>query len=106
LIAAGVLHRLLALTQLKFSNSMIDAWWCSLQHQWLFFTRALLRGTVGRLVAFSVDEHNRVLPQRACRGQTPDEMYIGAGHQFRRNVSPRLCAPCTARPQLSSVCQQ
>ena len=36
LIAAGVLHRLLAFTELKVSNSMIEAWWRSLKHQWLF----------------------------------------------------------------------
>ena len=36
LIATGVLRRLLAFTELKFSNSMIEAWWRSLKHQWLF----------------------------------------------------------------------
>jgi transposase InsO family protein len=36
LITTGVLRRLLAFTELKFSNSMIEAWWRSLKHQWLF----------------------------------------------------------------------
>jgi putative transposase len=36
LIDTGVLRRLLAFTELKFSNSMIEAWWRSLKHQWLF----------------------------------------------------------------------
>jgi hypothetical protein len=36
LIDTGVLRRLLAFTELKFSNSMIEAWWRSLNHQWLF----------------------------------------------------------------------
>jgi len=31
LIATVVLRRLLAFTELKFSNSMIDAWWRSLK---------------------------------------------------------------------------
>ena len=35
--------------------------------------------TVRRLVAFYVDEHNRVPPHSAFRGQTPDEMYFGIG---------------------------
>jgi putative transposase len=35
LIDTGVLCRLLAFTELKFSNSMIEAWWRSLKHQWL-----------------------------------------------------------------------
>jgi hypothetical protein len=32
-----------------------------------------------RLVAFYVDEHNRVLPHAAFRGQTRDDMYFGVG---------------------------
>ena len=35
LIETG-LPRLLAFTELTFSNSMIEAWWRSLKHQWLF----------------------------------------------------------------------
>jgi hypothetical protein len=35
LITTGVLRRVLAFTELKFSNSMIEAWWRSLKHQWL-----------------------------------------------------------------------
>jgi hypothetical protein len=36
LITTGVLRRVVAFTELKFSNSMIEAWWRSLKHQWLF----------------------------------------------------------------------
>ncbi len=36
-------------------------------------------GAESGLVAFYVDEHNRVLPHSAFRGQTPDEMYYGRG---------------------------
>jgi putative transposase len=32
LIQSGVLRQLLAFTELKFSNSMIEAWWRSLKH--------------------------------------------------------------------------
>ena len=35
LITTGVLRRVLAFTELKFSNSIIEAWWRSLTHQWL-----------------------------------------------------------------------
>jgi transposase InsO family protein len=70
---------LLAFTELTFSNSMIEAWWRSLKHPWLFLHSLDSVSTVRRLVAFSVDEHNRVLPHSAFRGQTPDEMYFGTG---------------------------
>jgi transposase InsO family protein len=79
LITMGVLRRVLAFTELKFSNSMIEAWWRSLKHQWLFLHSLDRVTTVRRLVAFYVDEHNRVLPHSAFRGQTPDEMYFGTG---------------------------
>jgi putative transposase len=36
LITTGVVRRVLAFTDLKFSNSMIEAWWRSLKHHWLF----------------------------------------------------------------------
>ncbi|HUE88781.1 MAG TPA: hypothetical protein VMO26_22110 [Vicinamibacterales bacterium] len=34
-------------------------------------------------MAFYIDEHNRVLPHSAFRGQTPDEMYFGTGDPRR-----------------------
>src|SRR5262249_56160596 len=76
LITTGVLHRVLAFTELQFSNSMIEAWWRSLKHQWLFLHSIDSAITVRRLVAFYVNEHNRVLPHAAFHGQTPDEMYF------------------------------
>src|SRR5438045_3131646 len=77
---AGVLRRVLALTELKFSNSMIEAWWRSLKHQWrILHSLDSVTTTVRQLVTFYVDEHNRVLPHSAFRGKTPDEMYFGFG---------------------------
>ena len=79
LIATGVLRRVLAFTELKFSNSMIEAWWRSLKHQWLFLHPLDSVATVRRLMALYVHEHNHVLPHSAFRGLTPDEMYFGTG---------------------------
>jgi hypothetical protein len=79
LIATGVLCRVLAFTELKFSNSMIEGWWRSLKHQCLFLHQLDSLATIRRLVAFYVQEHNHVLPHSAFRGQTPDEMYFGTG---------------------------
>ena len=79
LITTGVLRRVLAFTELKFSNSMIEAWWRSLKHQWLFLHSLDSVSTVRRLVAFYVAQHNRVPPHSAFHGQTPEEMYFGTG---------------------------
>ena len=87
LIETGVLRRLLAFTELTFSNSMIEAWWRSVKHQWLFLHPLDSVATVPRLVTFYVDEHNHVLPHSAFRGQTPDEMYYGTGDAVPADLS-------------------
>jgi putative transposase len=92
LIAAGVLRRVLAFTELKFSNSMIEARWRSLKHQWLFLHSLDSVTTVQRLVAFYVQEHNQVLPHSAFRGQTPDEMYFGTGDAVPADLTARATA--------------
>src|SRR5215510_4237132 len=97
LIATGVLRRLLAFTELKFSNSMIEAWWRSLKHQWLFLHSLDSVTTVRRLVAFYVQEHNTVLPHSAFRGETPDEMYFGTGHSVPADLTARAAAARQAR---------
>jgi putative transposase len=97
LISTGVLRRMLALTELKFSNSMIEAWWRALKHQWLFLHSLDSVTTVRRLVTFYVDEHNRVLPHSAFRGQTPDEMYFGSGDAVPADLTTRAAAARRAR---------
>jgi len=97
LITTGVLRRVLAFTELKFSNSMIEAWWRSLKHQWLFLHSLDSVTTVRRLVAFYVQEHNTVLPHSAFRGQTPDEMYFGRGDAVPPDLTARAAAARRAR---------
>jgi len=36
LIVSGLLRRVLALRDVTFSNSMIEAWWRTLKHPWLY----------------------------------------------------------------------
>ena len=56
--------------------------------------------TVRRLVAFYVDEHNRVLPHSAFRGQTPDEMYFGTGDAILADLTS--CAVSARRARLEA----
>jgi len=79
LITSGLLKRVLAQTEIRFSNSMIEAWWRCLKHHWLFLHPLDSMVKVRSLVAFYVAEHNSRLPHSAFRGQTPDEMYFGTG---------------------------
>ena len=99
LISTGVLRRVLAFTELKFSNSMLEAWWRSLKHQWLFLHSLDSVTTVRRLVEFYVQEHNRVLPHSAFRGQTPDEMYFGRGDAVPPDLTVSAAAARRARAE-------
>ena len=107
LISTGVLRRVLAFTELQFSNSMIEAWWRSLKHQWLFLHSLDSVTTVRRLVAFYVDQHNRILPHSAFRGQTPDEMYYGTGDAIPADLTAGAALARRARAEAnrSGACE-
>jgi putative transposase len=82
LVDSGLLQRLLAQTDISFSNSLIESWWRALKHQWLFLNTLDTVSRIKKLVAFYVEEHNARMPHSAFRGQTPDEMYFGTGDQI------------------------
>ena len=79
LLAFGRLRRVLAQVEMSFSNSMIEAWWRSLKHHWLYLNQLDTLAAVERLVGFYVQRHNSVMPHSAFRGQSPDEVYFGTG---------------------------
>src|SRR5438093_12989057 len=67
------------------------------RRQWLFLHTLDSVTTVRRLVEFYVQEHNRVLPHSAFRGQTPDEMYFGTGDAVPADLTSRAVAARRAR---------
>ncbi len=66
---------------------MIEAFWRSLKHQWLFLNDLDSLAAVRRLTKFYVEEYNSSLPHSAFRGQTPDEMYFGAGEHVELRIA-------------------
>ena len=62
---SGLLHRVLAGTEITYSNSMIESWWRVLKHQWLYLNTLDTVNAVQNLVAFYVQEHNSRLPHSA-----------------------------------------
>ena len=120
LLQTGILRRVLALVEVAFSNSMIEAWWRSLRHQWLYLHTLDTAQAVTRLIAFYVEQHNTVMPHAAFRGQTPDEVYFGTGDRVpaqlaaahrearkqrlvkNRAIQCGVCAP-TASPPTSEA---
>ncbi len=79
LLSGGLLRRVLAQTDISFSNSMVEAIWRALKHQWLHLNTLDCDATVRRLVTFFVEAHNSQVPHSAFQGQTPDEMHFGRG---------------------------
>ena len=73
------LRRVLAQVDVSFSNSMIEAFWRSLRHAWLYLYNLDNTETLRRLIAFYVRAHNETMPHAAFNGQTLDEMYLGNG---------------------------
>jgi putative transposase len=97
LVQAGVLKRVLAQTDVQYSNSMIEAWWRALKHQWLYLNTLDNAAAVQKLVAFYVEQHNTHLPHAAFQGQTPDEMYFGTGGDVPQQIAAARIATRQAR---------
>jgi len=85
-LESSTIRRVLAQVEVVESNSMIEAFWRSLKHQWLYLHELETIEQVRRLVDFYVKQHNTVMPHAAFDGQTPDEVYFGVGDR----VSARL----------------
>jgi transposase InsO family protein len=96
-IESGLLKRVLAQTEITFSNSLIESWWRVLKHQWLYLNTLDTVATVRKLVAFYVEQHNNHLPHSAFRGQTPDEMYFGTGADIPQQLEAAHVAARASR---------
>jgi putative transposase len=71
--------RVLAQVEITFSNSMIEAFWRSLKHAWLYLHPLDSFAALHRLIEFYVEAHNEVMPHSAFHGQTPNEVFFGIG---------------------------
>jgi len=120
LMTDGFVHRVLAQVEVSFSNSMIEAFWRSLRHQWLYLHSLESFTQLAQLIDFYVREHNIQMPHYAFVGQTPDEVYFNQADRVRdgltaarrqarrarraanRDESCRVCGP-PPTPQSVSV---
>ena len=83
----GVIRRVLAQVEVSFSNSMIEAFWRSLRHQWLYLHSLESFEHLEQLIGFYVREHNTQMPHHAFVGQTPDEIYFGRADGVRDHLT-------------------
>ena len=110
LVDAGLLKRVLAQTEITFSNSLIESWWRVLKHQSLYLNTLDTVRTVEKLAAFYIREHNSRLPHSAFRKQTPDEMYFGTGGRVPDELDAtrqkaRQARAAANREKTCSVCE-
>src|SRR5262245_4982549 len=79
----------------------------AMHNHWLFLHSLDSVTTVRQLVEFYVEQHNRVLPHSAFRGQTPDEMYYGTGDAVPGDLTARAAAARRLRMEAnrSAVCR-
>ncbi|MFC1611426.1 transposase [Myxococcota bacterium] len=112
LVTDGVLERILAQVEVSFSNSMIEAFWRSLRHQWLYLHSLDSFAALKRLIYFYVAEHNTLMPHNAFGGQTPDEVYFERGGRVADDLAARRLQARRARMEANrttppcGVCDQ
>jgi transposase InsO family protein len=97
LVSDGTIQRILAQVDIVESNSMIEAWWRQLKHQWLYLNELDSESSIRKLIAFYVEQHNSVVPHFAFQGQTPDEMYFGTGAKVPVDLNDKRAAARAAR---------
>jgi transposase InsO family protein len=81
-LSGGTLRRVLAQVEIVESNSLVEAWWRGLRHQWLYLNTLDTAAAVRRLVTFYVKEYNEAMPHSALNGRTPDEVYFNKGEDI------------------------
>ena len=106
-VASGILKRVLAQTEIDFSNSLIESWWRILKHQWLYLNPLDSVATVEKLVTYYVEQHNVHMPHSAFQGETPDEMYFGKGDEIPQQLEDSRVAARESRLKLNraQTCQ-
>jgi putative transposase len=88
----GSIKRVLAQVDVRFSNSMIEAWWRQLKHNWLYLNSLDTFATVEKLIGFYVNEHNSTLPHSAFKEQTPKSNYCEMYFQKGTDVPEKIQA--------------
>ena len=87
LLKDEALTRVLAQVEVTFSNSMIEAFWRSLKHSWLYLHSLDSLAALRRLIEFYVHQHNAVMPHAAFQGQTPAEVFFGIGDDIASKLA-------------------
>jgi hypothetical protein len=94
LVARKLIETRKALIEIVSSNSIVERFWMSAKHGWLYLNELPNNTVLESLVGFDVQQHNSVMPHSAFHGQTLDEIYFGTGD----DVPARLRSSCPGGP--------
>ena len=85
----GGMSMLIAQVDILCSNSMIERFWLSMEHSFLFTQKLDSITALRRFVDFYVDQHNTFIPHNAFQGQTPIEVFCGDGYHLAEQFASK-----------------
>ena len=80
LVQTGIIKRTIAQIDISFSNSMIESFFRTIKHRWLFMLSLDNIDCVRKHVGAFIEDYNSLIPHSALRGATPLEMHLGRWH--------------------------
>jgi putative transposase len=78
LVKSGLNKRTIAQIDISFSNSMIESFFRTIKHRWLFMLSLDDIECVQKYVGEFIEDYNTLIPHSALRGATPLEMFLGS----------------------------
>lgn len=87
-------QHIVAQVDVRQSNSMVEALWRQLRHQWLYLHSLDSFAGLERLVAKYFEDHNSLIPRAELGGRTPNEAHAGdeldlAGRLHQKHADAR-----------------
>jgi hypothetical protein len=79
------------------SNSMIERFWQSLKHNFLYTRRLDSFTALRRFVDFFIQQHNDVMPHAAFQGHTPAEVLLGLDADLTHQLAQQRAQARDAR---------
>jgi hypothetical protein len=76
-IVSANMKRVIARADIRFSNSMFEAFFRSLKHNFLIYQKFMTLRDLERKLRFFFKQYNQIMPHSAFAGATPKEMFHG-----------------------------
>jgi hypothetical protein len=101
LVKSGLIKRTIAQIDISFSNSMIQSFFRTIKHRWLFMLSLDDIECVQKYVGEFIEDYNTIIPHSAHHGATPLEMYLG---RWRKRTNSNAQKSRPERRDGSRIC--